>query len=212
MKKTVRSVMLVAALVLVFCIGAFSASAVSDDPADSYVKQTAANEDEGISLWFEHSFKKVLTEDKTPSGMDTYSVYMAKNEIENAQFVLHSDTTRAGMSATVTSFTNASGDQFPAEIYYQMYVTVEGVQHDYIYGLTDSSQDYIREGEVPDPIVPITNIRAMGGFKLNGGKSQAFYIQLETDKNFTKDKKTVTVKGKKYYSKWSKVKTVTTIN
>ena len=73
------------------CITPFATTGVAakaDDPADSYVKQTAANEDASISLWFEHSFKKVFTSDKTPSGMNTYSVYMAKNEIESAQFVL----------------------------------------------------------------------------------------------------------------------------
>jgi len=177
MNKILRSILIIISLFLVLGIGVLSSSAVSSDPADSYVKQTAPNEDSSISMWFEHSFKKVLTEDKTSSGMDTYSVYMAKNEIENCQFVLYSDETKAGMSAAVTSFTDSNGNVIPAEIYYQMYVTVEGVQHDYIYGLTDSSQDYIREGEVPDPVYPLSKI---GKFQLNAGKSQAFYIRLKT--------------------------------
>ena len=45
------------------CITPFATTGTAakvDDPADSYVKQTAANEDSSISLWFEHSFKKVL--------------------------------------------------------------------------------------------------------------------------------------------------------
>ncbi len=184
MKNSVKKILFcLFATVLLFAVamGAFTASAATDDPADSYVKQTAPNEDPSISMWFEHSFKKVLTEDKTPSGMDTYSVYMAKNEIENAQFVLYSDTTKANMSAFVSNFTDKDGNEIPAEIYYQMYVTVEDVQHDYIYGLTDPSEDYIREGETPDPVYPLAKIGSR--FQLNGGKSQAFYIRLKTAEN-----------------------------
>ena len=181
MKRSLRAIFLALTVTVLLCavmVGAFTSSAAAGtDPADSYVKQNAPYEDSGISLWFEHSFKKVLTEDKVHSGMDTYSIYMAKNEIENAQFVLYSDTTKTGMSATVTSFTDGNGNEIPAEIYYQMYVTVSNVQHNYIYGLTNSSQDYIREGEVPDPVYPLSKI---GRFQLNAGKSQAFYIRAKS--------------------------------
>ena len=79
-KKIVMSLVIVT-LLAVLCIGSVSGGASSGDPADSYVKQTAEYEDSSISMWFEHSFKKVFTSDTTPSGMDTYSVYMAKNEV-----------------------------------------------------------------------------------------------------------------------------------
>ena len=108
---------LICAVILVaLAVGAFSAAAVTDDPQDSYQKQEAEYEDSRIDLWFEHSFKKVMTHDVTPSGMDTYSVYMAKNEIENAQFVLYSDETISDLYASVTSFKDANGNEIPAEV------------------------------------------------------------------------------------------------
>ncbi|MBQ4067305.1 MAG: DUF4091 domain-containing protein, partial [Clostridia bacterium] len=185
MKKTLRAILLalsVAVLLTALAMGAFTSSAAAGtDPSQSYVKQTAPNEDSSLNLWFEHSFKKVFTSDITSSGLNTYSIYMAKNEIENAQFVLYSASTKAGMGATVTNFTDGKGNEIPAEIYYQMYVTVEGVLHNNIYGLTNSSQDYIREGEVPDPVYPLAKIG--GKFQLNGGKSQAFYIRAKSSED-----------------------------
>ena len=80
MKKSLKNLFLAVitiALIGTLMIGVFTASAVSDDPADTYVKQTAPKEDASIDLWFEHSFKKVMTGDTVSSGMDTYSVYMA---------------------------------------------------------------------------------------------------------------------------------------
>ncbi len=174
--KTALLVLVAGVLFAAICMGSVTSSAASD-PADSYVKQNASHEDSSLSLWFEHSFKKVFTSDITPSGMDTYSVYMAKNEIENAQFVLYSATQKSGLSASVTSFSDGNGNTIPAEIYYQMYVTVQDVQHNYIYGMTDPSQDYIREGQVPDPVYPLAGI---GRFQLNAGKSQAFYIRVKS--------------------------------
>ncbi len=181
MKKTLRAILLALTVVVLLCavmVGTFTSSAAAgSDPADSYVKQNAPYEDSSLNMWFEHSFKKVLTKDITHSGMNTYSIYMAKNEIENAQFVLYSSSTKTGMGATVTNFTDGKGNEIPAEIYYQMYVTVSDVQHNYIYGLTSSSQDFIREGEIPDPVYPLSKI---GKFQLNAGKSQAFYIRAKS--------------------------------
>ena len=166
MKKTLKTLLLaVMAIVLLtaVCTGALTSGASSADPSESYVKQNAPYEDSSIDLWFEHSFKKVLTEDTTPSGMETYSVYMAKNEIENAQFVLYSDETKSGMSATVSDFTNADGDTIPAEIYYEMYITTSGLDTTCVLGST-AETTIIREGETPDPIAPLDNIKT---FQLN---------------------------------------------
>ena len=179
MKKAIRAVVFSIITVVILsalCLGAFTSFAQSDDPADSYVKQTAEYEDSSISMWFEHSTKKVFTSDITPSDMDTYSVYMAKNEIENAQFVLYSATDKTGMRAEVTSFTDKDGNTLPAEIYYQMYITTDNLRADSVRGTT-MENSIIREGETPDPIAPMKNV---GTFKLVGGKSQAFYIRLKS--------------------------------
>ena len=172
---------MICVLAAVMCIGLFSgAGAASDDPADTYVKETAASEDSSIDLWFEHSFKKVLTKDKTSSGMNTYSVYMAKNEVENAQFVLYSDTDHTKMKAQVSDFTDANGNTVPAELYYEMYITTSSLDVTSVLGSTSAADSIIRAGETPDPVVPFSSV---GSFKLNAGKSQAFFIKLRTSEN-----------------------------
>ncbi|MBQ4066358.1 MAG: DUF4091 domain-containing protein [Clostridia bacterium] len=184
MKKALRRISFIAVLaaaLFAFGIGTLAGNADVDDPAESYVAEIAEHEDESLEMWFEHSFKKVFTSDVTPSDMDTYSVYMARNEKENAQFVLYSETDKTGMKATVTSFVNENGNEIPATLYYEMYLTVDNIDTGSVLGMTEENS-IIREGEIPDPIVPLANINATGGFKLNGGKSQAFLIQLETDK------------------------------
>jgi len=163
LKKTVKSIITLLTMVIimsVLCVGVFTASAASNDPADSYVKQTAEYEDSTLGFWFEHSFKKVLTKDKTHSGMETYSVYMAKNEIENAQFVLLADSDKTGLSAALSGFTNEAGDTLDSEIFIELY-------HD-----CDSY------GMVPDAIPPLS---AYGAFDLTAGKSQAFLVKITSE-------------------------------
>ena len=129
-----------------------------------YVPQVAEYEDPTLNLWFEHSFKKIMTSDVTPSGMDTYSVYMGKNEIENAQFVLYSEETKERMRATVTDFKDEAGNVIDAELYYQMYVTLTDLNTLAISGATDETT-FLRHGEQPDPMVPLSKV---GRFQLNG--------------------------------------------
>ncbi|MGM9635564.1 MAG: hypothetical protein ACI3YE_05355, partial [Candidatus Avispirillum sp.] len=178
-KRIFTTAAFLALLCALLCFALSSeAGNVSNDPADTYVKETAEYEDSTLSLWFEHSFKKVLTEDITPSGMDTYSVYMAKNEIENAQFVLYSDTDKTGMKASVSDFTasDGSGATMSAEIYYEMYVSTEGIDPTAYIGY-DPDDPLIRAGETPDPVAPLSRVKT---FKLNGGKSQAFFIKIKS--------------------------------
>ncbi len=180
MKKLFKTLLVAGVAVMILaalCFSTFSSSAQSGDPADSYVVQKAPYEDSSVSLWFEHSFNKVFTSDKTPSGMNTYSAYMAKNEVENIQFVLYSDSTKANMGATVTSFTDVNGNEIPAEIYYEMYVTVSDIREEFVNGATASTTP-IREGETPDPVYPLSRIG--GKFQLNAGKSQAFFVKIKT--------------------------------
>ena len=175
--KRFLSVTAILLLLCGMCAVIFSGAAdVATDPSQVYEPQTAPYEDSSLKLWFEHSFKKVMTSDITPSDMNTYSVYMGKNEIENAQFVLYSDETKTKLRATVSDFTDAEGNIIDAEIYYQMYVTLSDLNTLAYPGATEENT-FIREGEQPDPMVPMSAINV---FKLNGGKSQAFYIRLTT--------------------------------
>ena len=180
-KRTLKSFLLfitVLIMTVLISIGAFTTTAASDDPADSYKKIDAPQEDPSISLWFEPSFKKVFTSDTTPSGKDTYSVYMAKNETENAQFVLYSESDKTGLKASVTDFTNENGDSIPASIYYEMYVTTEKLDATSVLG-SNSDTTFIREGETPDPMISLRSKT----FKLNAGKSQAFFIKLKSSED-----------------------------
>ena len=175
--KRFTLISLILVLMISMCAGIFSSAADEPaDPADIYEPQIAPYEDASLELWFEHAFKKVMTSDVTPSGMDTYSVYMAKNEIENAQFILYSDETKEKMRASVTDFRDEHGNTVEAELYYQMYTKLENLNTLAYPGATEENT-FIRNGEQPDPIVPASKI---GRFQLNGGKSQAFYIRLKT--------------------------------
>ncbi|MBQ8475116.1 MAG: DUF4091 domain-containing protein [Clostridia bacterium] len=175
--KRLLSIIVIAVTMTALCLGIFSnAVEIADDPSLVYTPQKAEYEDESLSLWFEHSFKKVMTSDTTHSGMDTYSVYMAKNEKENAQFILYSDETKSGLSASVTSFTDGKGNTIDATLNYQAYITLSNVNTLGHIGATEENS-IIRNGEQPDPLIRFARIKT---FQLNAGKSQAFYISLET--------------------------------
>ncbi len=176
MKRFVLTALIIM-LMTGLCAGVFSSAANEPtDPSEIYEPQIAPYEDPSIQLWFEHSFKKIMTSDTTPSDMDTYTVYMGKNEIENAQFVLYSDQTHEKMRASVSKFKDENGNTVDAEIYYQMYVNIFDLNSLAYPGATEENT-FLREGEQPDPVTALNNI---GRFQLNGGKSQAFYIRLKT--------------------------------
>ncbi len=185
-----RKLMVIAAILVCVMTMAvvFSSAAASADPADSYVVQTAANEDSSISMWFEHSFKKVMTSDTTPSGMDTYSIYMAKNEIESAQVILLPSEAKYGITASVTPFTDGKGNTIEAEVYYQAYVTLSDLATTVHLGAT-AENTFIRNGEQPELCYPVdaasyksptTNKTVKGYFSLNAGKTQALYIRAKS--------------------------------
>ena len=105
--KRFALISLIVVLMTCLCAGVFSSAAeMPADPSEIYEPQIAPYEDPSIKMWFEHSFKKVMTSDTTPSDMDTYTVYMGKNEIENAQFILYSDETHEKMRASIGKFKN----------------------------------------------------------------------------------------------------------
>ena len=177
--KRILEVLTVVVLAAVITLGIFSAGAASDDPADNYVKQTAPYEDASLKLWFDYSFHKTFTSDKTSTGKNTFSIYMAKNEIESAQFVLYSDTLKTDLQAEVTDFTDGKGNTVPADIYYEMYVTASNLNLASVWG----TNQIIREGEIPDPVMDIERLgtpKKAPAFQLNAGKSQAFLIRAKS--------------------------------
>ena len=50
----------------------------------------APDEDTGLSVWYAHSFTKTDPEKPEDTGLRSYTVYMTKGEVENAQIVISS--------------------------------------------------------------------------------------------------------------------------
>ncbi|MBO7658226.1 MAG: DUF4091 domain-containing protein [Clostridia bacterium] len=135
-------------------------SASDPAPAVSNTKLTAANEDSSINLWFNHPYVKTPESSTTSSGMNTYQIRMAKNEIEGVQFLLSSTAAKTGLTAELSAFTNSSGDTLK-------HVICEGYYFDDIEGQS-----------IVDPIPELK-----GSFDLKAGKSKTFLIKAYTDKN-----------------------------
>lgn len=89
-----------------------------------YEKQTAAYEDSALSLWFDHAFSKTVRQDVTPTGRDTYKIYMGKNEKENCQFFLSGAEDKT-FSVSATDFRSETGDTVPVSLYYQYYFEMD---------------------------------------------------------------------------------------
>ena len=132
-------------------------SANDTAPAVSNAKVNAANEDGDITLWFDHTFAKTPEESTASTGKNTYQIRMARNEIEDCQFILASTKAKSGLTASLTEFTNGSGGKLTGEI-------LEGYYFSGVEGKT-----------IVDPIPPLK-----GSFDLKAGKSKTFLIKVRT--------------------------------
>ena len=162
MKKIMA--LLLAVMMMLTAALAFGVNAESTDPSDSYTHIDAEHEDGGISLWFDYASEKISPDDTESTGMESFSVYMAKNEIENAQFVLTANGQREGMTAELSGFENEVGDTLEADIFIEYY------------------HDCDNYGMVPDAIPPLS---AYGPFSLTEGKSQAFLVKITSKEDST---------------------------
>ncbi len=153
MKRSLVSVLLAAAMLL--GVGVMPTGA-ENTGAEYYA---AEYEDSSISLWFDYASEKKERNDVSETEKNTFCVYMAKNEIESAQFFLSADFSRSGLTADVTDFTDEKGNTIPADIYIEYY------------------HDAAEHGSIPDAIPPLD---AYGAFELEAGKSQGFLIKLKT--------------------------------
>lgn len=162
-------------------------SNATGDPADSYVVQTAPYEDSDIRMWFQHPNVKVRQEDTTPTGKNTYSVYMAKNEYQGTQVTLYSPAvTKSLISANVTPFTamDGSGATLSADVYYEFYIKCENLDTTGVLGVNDPSQSFIKNGMIPDAMAKVADINrqaAPGKFTLTAGKTQTLYIKIKSE-------------------------------
>ncbi|MBQ7827706.1 MAG: DUF4091 domain-containing protein, partial [Clostridia bacterium] len=121
--------------------------------------QIAVNEDAGVELWFDHSTEK-LTRDKVEStGNVTYTIYAAKNEIEDAIVYVSPDSDKKKVCASVTPFTNCYGDTVDTEVFTFMY---------------HSLGEY---GNMPDAMMPQESSYRP---TVSAGTSQGFLVRAKT--------------------------------
>ena len=128
-------------------------------PAVSNSKLTAANEDPAISLWFNHPYVKTPEESTASSGLNTYQIRMAKNEIEGVQLLLASTAAKSGLTIELTDITNGSAKL--------KYVICEG--------------HYFNDVEGQSIVDPIPELK--GAFALKANRSKTFLIKVYTDGN-----------------------------
>lgn len=119
----------------------------------------AEQEDEGISLWFNHSYTKTPAEDTTPTGMTTYLMRLARNEIEDCHLLLSSAEGRTGLTVSVSDFKNADGVTLVTDLMYAYYF------------------DDVDGQTIPDPT---PWVREGKTFDLAAGRSQIFIIKVHT--------------------------------
>lgn len=75
-----------------------------------------AVEDGSVELWFEHAAVKAKRTDIMSSGLDTYTVYLAKNDIQGAQIILSSGSVHDGLTMSLGKFEN-SGVSLETELF-----------------------------------------------------------------------------------------------
>ena len=126
-------------------------------PPISNEKLTASNEDGDVTVWFDHSYNNTPAETVTSTGMNSYQIKLAKNEIEGCHFMVASKTARSGITLTVSDFVNASGAVLPHEVCYGWYF------------------DDVDGKTVADPIPVLEH-----EFDLKAGRSQMFIIKVKS--------------------------------
>jgi len=122
--------------------------------------QIAADEDAGMTLWFDHVTNKLAQNDTTSTGKNTYTIYAAKNEIEDALMYVSLGKDYADLHASVTDFVNSYGDKVSAEAFAFYYVKMG---------------EY---GYLPDAMMPAYSTYAT---KVKAGNSQGYVIKASTD-------------------------------
>ena len=122
----------------------------------------APDEDESLLVWYDHSFTKTDPEKPIDTGLRSYTVYMTKAEVEDAQIVISSEDAKTGLSVTCTPLKNKNGVEIETEILRQYYILCGKTYY-------------------PDPIAPMNDTTRV--FDIEAGKSQAMFVQLKTTKD-----------------------------
>ncbi len=133
---------------------------VTEEVTDEIIK--APDEDEGLNVWFTHSFTKTDPDRPADTGLRSYTVYMTRGEKEDAQIVISGADDKNGLSVECTPLKNRDGYEINTEILRQYYIKC-------------------KKKYIPDPIAPVNDTTRV--FDVGAGRSQAMYVQLKTEKD-----------------------------
>lgn len=121
------------------------------------ITNESESEENIMDIWFSHPFTKVKPESQS-NGIDSYKIYMAKNEYEGCQITLRSNEKLSGLDISIAPVINETGDTLSAEI-----LRVHQIE-------TQKNDFY------PDPLTP-----AKPEFILEPEKSLSFFIKLKSE-------------------------------
>ncbi len=134
---------------------AFNNSPIDDVDPLAEVVLTAPDEDASVKLWFEQTTERVVRNDTKAGKRTGYTVKMAKNEVENAQFIVAPGRAMK-IRVEVDEFKDDSGNTVPFELAYEWYHNIRGTF-------------------TPDALIPYT-----GAVSVAAGNSQGFVIRITT--------------------------------
>lgn len=133
-------------------------------------KLSADKEDADIELLFDNVMHRVGVSNVDPSDDYTYTVRMAKNEIESLQIFLTTTADKKGMSLEIGDIVNANGKVLETEQRYQYYYKFEMFNELYSNIITNTTSD-----KYGDPLPKLVN-----PFDLTANESKGFVVKIKT--------------------------------
>ncbi len=131
------------------------ANGLSENDALANKTLTAPDEEAGVKLWFEQSTEKIYRNKTGNTSRTGFTVRMAKNEAENAQFFVAPGRAMK-VRVEVDPFSDGNGHTVPFELCFEYYHNISG-------------------SFIPDALPPYT-----GAIDVDAGKTQGFVIRLTT--------------------------------
>lgn len=122
-----------------------------------------------IDLWFDHPTVKTVQKNTESTGMTSYRMYMAKNEIETCQFFI-APSENVNVEVEVSDFVSGNGDILKAELYFEHYFNM------------------LNGDKMPDALPPVTS-----AVSVKAGNSQGFIVKTETEPDTAAGDYTATV-------------------
>ena len=137
---------------------------------DTLDAPVAPNEDSDIEILFDSVMHRVGATDTEPSDNYTYTLKMAKNELETLQFFLVSTAAKSNLTLEVGDITNENGDRLEAEALYGYYYKLAMFND-----LLSADTSNYKEDKYVDPMPKLVN-----PISLNANESKAFYVKVKT--------------------------------